>query len=415
MIESVSTWPSVQLRHRSAPLLREREQYLTHLLNRGLDTRQVRTVAAYLLHIVRTMDLTSLRCVELAEIQLAAERWAEYKGPERRGTNSLTSPTVFARLARAWLGFHNCVSLPSAPVPAFGAQLAAFAVELGSKRGLSLATVNSYHQRTKGFLAWVSERHEKLSSVSVRDLDDFLAGKRDAGWSPSTIATQCQALRTFFRFAEEWGWTSANLVVGIRSPRVLKYTEAPRGPNWTDVRTLIRSAGGETPAELRAKAMLLLYGIYALRSSEVARLRLDDFDWRNETFTVRRAKRGGIQQFPIQYEVGEAILRYLRHGRPRCACRHVFLTLQLPYRPVGPAGMWGIVATRMRRAGVKSEHIGPHALRHACATRLLRKGSSLKEIAEFLGHRDARSVGIYAKLDKRALYQVAAFRLTGLR
>lgn len=45
---------------------------------------------------------------------------------------------------------------------------------------------------------------------------------------------------------------------------------------------------------------------------------------------------------PIQYEVGEAILEYLRNERPRCVW-HVFVTMQLPYRPVGPGGLWGII------------------------------------------------------------------------
>jgi integrase/recombinase XerD len=172
---------------------------------------------------------------------------------------------------------------------------------------------------------------------------------------------------------------------------------------------------GKTPADLRARAMLLLYSIYALRSSEVARLRLDDFDWRNETFTLRRSKRGGIQQYPIQYEVGEAILEYLQNGRPRCACRHVFLTLQLPYRPLSPVAMWSVVGKPMRRMNIECAHVGPHSLRHACATHLLKKGSSYKEIAEFLGHQDTRSVGLYAKFDKRSLLKVAAVSLAGLR
>jgi integrase/recombinase XerD len=61
------------------------------------------------------------------------------------------------------------------------------------------------------------------------------------------------------------------------------------------------------------------------------------------------------------------------------------------------------------------EHVGPHSLRHACATRLLKKGASLKEIADFLGHRNIKSVGIYARYDTRSLRKVAAFSLAGVR
>jgi integrase/recombinase XerD len=285
---------------------------------------------------------------------------------------------------------------------------------LTSKRGLSPATVRSYTQRTQDFLRWASSLHNDLALISMYDVDRFLMSKRDEGWQLATIATQCQALRTFFGYAEERGWCRPGMVRGIVSPRVPKYTDAPKGPNWTQVRQLIRSSRGTSPKDLRARAMLLLYSIYALRSSEVSGLRIEDFDWRNETFTVRRAKRGGIQQFPIQYEVGEAILDYLKRGRPRCACRHLFLTVRLPYRPLGPAGMWGIVGKRLKQMDVDSDQ-GPHSLRHACATRLLKQGSSLREIAEYLGHQDMRSVGIYAKYDKRSLHKVAAFSLGGIR
>ena len=68
----------------------------------------------------------------------------------------------------------------------------------------------------------------------------------------------------------------------------------------------------------------------------------------------------------------------------------------------------------MKRLGIVSAHNGPHALRHACATHSLRRGASLKEIADFLGHRDTKSVAIYAKYDTRSLRKVAAFRLVGL-
>ncbi len=144
------------------------------------------------------------------------------------------------------------------------------------------------------------------------------------------------------------------------------------------------------------------------------RLRLSDFDWRDARFSVQRAKRGGVQVYPIQYEVGEAILRYLTKGRPRCTCRHLFVTLHPPYRPLKACSMWQITSCRMKRLEIVSAHYGPHALRHACATHLLRKGASLREIADFLGHRDTKSVAIYAKFDTRSLRKVAALRLAGL-
>jgi integrase/recombinase XerD len=409
LIEGLSSWPTVHRRHRAAPLLKEREQYMSHLLQIGWDARRVLGVGSLLIHIVHAMGLTSLRMVGLTEIDQAGERWTNtYRGGAR--AHGTASSLLFVMRARQWLRFHGRLILPAAPTGRFDAHLAQFksALEL---RGLASCTITLYVDRSQVFLQWLSERYNDLSRVSVNDVDDFLTSKREAGWRLRTLAGQCTALRSFFTYAEYRGWCLPSIWRGIVIPRSPKYTETPTGPTWAQVRQVIRSVGGKTPEALRARAILLLLSIYGLRASEVTRLRLDDFDWRNETFRVHRAKRGGIQQFPVQYEVGEALLNYLRNGRAHCACRNVFLTLQLPHRPLNPVTLGFIVRKRLKQMEVQSEHQGPHSLRHACATQLLKKGSSLKEIADFLGHKSTECVAIYAKHDRRSLRDVAAFSL----
>jgi integrase/recombinase XerD len=107
MLETVSPWPSVQLRHESAPLLNEREQYLTHLLQRGYSRVSVRGTAAYLVHVVRVMNMNSMRTVSLREIETAGRSWAAYKGPLRKRLSSRGSPRVFVQVAQKWLRFHE--------------------------------------------------------------------------------------------------------------------------------------------------------------------------------------------------------------------------------------------------------------------------------------------------------------------
>ena len=162
-------------------------------------------------------------------------------------------------------------------------------------------------------------------------------------------------------------------------------------------------------------ASWFLCSIYGLRGKEVRTLTLEDFNWISETFTVRRAKSGRFQEFPIQFEVGEIILRYLQEARPACGIRQLFVTLKPPYRPLHQVTLGRIIKRRTINHGIESEYFGTHALRHACATELLRKGASLSEIADFLGHRDIRSVCVYAKFDSRSLKKVAAFSLAGVR
>jgi integrase/recombinase XerD len=409
LFDEISSWPSVHARHAAAPLLREREQYLATMLKRGNTRIYVRHVAAYLIHIVRLLKMTSLRKIELNEIEAAGREWVAYEDPLRK-TRPRT-PFVFVSIAQSWLRFHG--QLPTLPPSPFQPLIEEFA-EAMRIRGRSSATVNVNCYRAHRFLRWFGDQHSSLNSISLRHTDEFFASKRREGWSVNTISGYSQTLRIFFSYAEVRGWCTPGIALGIQSPTRRSDNNRPKGPKWTEVKRLIASASGPSPRDLRDKAILLLFAIYGLRSSEVARLRFGDFDWHSETFTVHRAKRGGIQQFPIQYEVGEAIIRYLQHGRPRSATDYVFVAAQLPHGLIRPGPMHQLVTTRMLALGIKPEQLGPHSLRHACATRLLKKGTSLREIADFLGHRNLKTVSIYARLDTRALRKVASFSMAGV-
>ena len=411
LFDEISSWPTLHARHKAAPLLPEREQYLAYMLKRGVSRVVVRSTAAYLIHIVRLLEMSSLRKIELKEIEAAGRGWAAYEGPLRKKLKRPGAPCMFVRIAQSWLRFHGL--MPTVSPSPFQPQIEEFA-EAMRLRGLSSATVEARCYRLLRFLRWFGDQHQSLNPISLHSIDEYFATKRRDGWSVSTIATNSQTLRSFFRYAELRGWCAAGIALGIQSPKTRRSDNRPKGPKWTEVRRLIASASGSSPSDLRAKAVLLLFAIYGLRSSEVAQLRFSDFDWHSETLTVRRAKRGGIQQFPIQYEVGEAIIGYLQRGRPRSATDYVFVAAQLPHGRIRPGPMHQIVSTRMLALGIKPEQLGPHSLRHACATRLLKKGTSLREIADFLGHRNLKTVSIYARLDTRSLRKVAAFSMAGV-
>jgi integrase/recombinase XerD len=415
MIESIILEePAARTRYRTAPFLAEREQFLAHLLGRGMSLPRLRSISGYMIQIIRLMGLTKFRTVELDEITKAGESWAACRRPDRRRGSGKSSVFTLAYVAKNWFRFHGRLAVPSVPMHPFDKEIRDFTEFLRSTHGLSPFTVLGYSSRAKYFLTWLAERGGNLSRLSLNDIDEFFAAKRTQGWRLWTLANHAQALRAFLAHAGMRGWCASGLPAGIRTPTLPKYDGVPKGPTWKEVRRLLRYETKATAPSLRARAILSLCAIYALRSSEVADLRLCDIDWREETLSIKRAKRGGFQRYPLQYEVGEAILRYLTKGRPRCPCRHVFVTLGQPYRPLSPSAMWQIASLRLRRLGIRSEHQGPHALRHACATHLLRKGASLKEIADFLGHRDSKSIGIYARYDTRLLRQVAAFGLSGL-
>lgn len=416
MIKNLFALDCARARHWQAPFLREREDYLAYLMRQGANARRLREVATGLIRVNRFMEITEPRTITLEEIEAAATRWSldpEHKGRPR--SSGAESAYRFSIEAQNWFRYQGWLDTPSKATTVFAFHLKAFIEDLRFAGRYCESTIRSYGDRVRLFLLWLGDRYNNISELSVRDVDGYLESKQAGGMRVRTLASMCQALRTFFRFAATRGWCEVRLAKGIRSPRIPKYEEAPRGPTWRDIRRLIRSANGMEPTQLREKAILLLFAIYGFRTIEVARLSLDDLDWRGEILTIRRAKGGKLQKFPLQYEVGEAVLQYLRFARPRCGCRNLFVTRNPPHRPIHPTVLNPVVRRRIKALGISSENMGPHALRHSCATQLLKKGTSLKEIADFLGHSDLKCVSIYAKYDTRSLRQVADFSLGGLR
>ncbi len=412
MIETIFGFESTRIRQRQAPLLKERECFLAHLHGQGVTIGRLRSVASMLIHIIRLMKLGSLRMVALSEVKDAALQWTSDPHQIKRGRKS---PESFTALAVRWFRFADLISPLATAKTQNDMLIEDFRHYLESVRALSTETIRTHHTRVTRFMRWMSMRQTSLAKISISDIDDYLKSCRDIGFRPRTIASICSALREFFRYAELRHLNDAKVARNISSPRISKYDMKPKGPEWRDVRRLLDHGFGSTPAELRAAALLSLCSIYAIRSCEVVVLTLDDFDWVAETLTLRRAKSGRIQQFPLQFEVGETILRYLQKGRPRCSCRRLFVTLKPPFRPMRACSTWHIVSAHMKDLRIESENYGVHSLRHSCATQLLRKGSSLRDIADFLGHSDMKSVSIYAKYDSRTLKQVAAFSLAGLK
>ncbi len=404
---------SSRVRQRAAPLLVEREQFLMFMLDQGTSNRRLRSVASMLLHVIRLMSLETLRVVDIREIEEAALHWVanvEYKN--RNGQRK--SIALYKYVALKWLRFHGMVSECSSRIEPDDTYVDCFVHFLRAVRGMSPETIRTSRRRITAFLKWNSGLNRSLAAVTLNEIDEYLTYKLNTGYLPRSIASVCAALRLFFRFAETQGWNIAPIAGAIHRPRIPRYDVEPKGPQWHDVRRLLDHDFGSKPPEIRAAAIVSLCAIYALRSSEIVRLKLSDFDWMNEILTIKRAKSGRVQQFPIQFEVGEKIIRYLKHARPRCACRNLFVSLKPPYRPVDPTALWVVVASRMKRLEIKSRNFGAHSLRHACATQLLHEGSSLPDIAEFLGHRDLKSVSVYAKHDIHALKEVATFSLAGL-
>ncbi len=412
MFETIFTLCAAN-KHRLAPLLREREEFLAYLQSRGTGRGSLRIYSSRLNQIIRFLKLKRMRRVRPHEITIAARQWAKYQGEFRHLAAGPWSAPTFVWLAKRWLRFHGKLVLPS-PRFVFTDKLRTYAEFMESERRLSSVTIRGRIFQTTRFLRWCSQRRKlrQLSAISLNDVDGYFSANANR-WNLVSMSSSASRLRAFFIYAESRRWCRVGIAYGIKSPPVRAGSFMSDGPKWRDVLRLVRSTNGNTPVGIRARAIVMLVSFYGLRRGEVIRLQLSDFDWRERVFTVRRSKRGGLQQFPLRSDVSAAILRYIDTARPHSSCSRLFISFHPPFGSIHPVSINEIVRSRIERLQIKTKRKGPHALRHACATELLRRGSSLRDIADFLGHRNCQSVRTYAKFDMQTLRQVSDLDLVG--
>jgi site-specific recombinase XerD len=215
------------------------------------------------------------------------------------------------------------------------------------------------------------------------------------------------ALRGFFRYLRQRGEINTALAGCV--PRVPNYSfsTVPKFLTAGSVEKILRRTDQSTPRGHRDYAILMLLARLGLRTCEVVRLELGDVDWESGQITIR-GKGGRWSKLPLPPDVGEALAVYLQHDRPRCSTRRLFVTQRAPITGLSTGcAIVKSVARALKKAGIVSERKGGYLFRHTLATEMLGRGASLQEIGEVLRHRKADTTRIYAKVDFRALRNLA--------
>lgn len=400
MHESLFVHGAILAHYRSAPLLTERERFLQHCADQG-HTRGGLEKLAWLLRIVAESSIARQSVVRRVDFARMARA---YCGSTR---------TVVVRAAIEWFLFKGRPQIEAPPKGPFADELAAFEMYMREERGLSPQTVRTRHEQLRPFLDTIEHdrRLRSLRQITPQCIDRYLIEQSEKGWSRASLFTLTGTLRSFFHYAEMKRWCPSGLAAATDAPTLYAQESLPRGPEWDQVKALIASIQGHDPVTIRDRAVILLLAVYGLRRGEVAALRLEDLDFENELIRITRPKSRRTQQYPLVGSVGNALLRYLRHARPQCDCREVFLAIKAPRRALSAGSISAIVRWRLRAIGARGIPCGAHGLRHACARHLLAKGFSFKQIGDQLGHRRAASTSIYAKVDLKGLREVAELSL----
>lgn len=225
--------------------------------------------------------------------------------------------------------------------------------------------------------------------------------------SRSEAKTTVKALRMFLRFLIAQGLCSSGLDQAIPRLADWRLSNLPRYLPSDDVERIIDACDARTPIGCRDRAIILLLARLGLRGGDIAALRLEDIDWADASIQVSGKGRRQVR-LPLPQEVGDAILEYLKRGRPPVNDDHLFIKGVAPLGPLGSGSRVStLVARAIRRAGIDAPSYGAHVLRHSAATAMLRQGISLNGIAAILRHRSIETTVHYAKVDLALLQEVA--------
>ena len=209
----------------------------------------------------------------------------------------------------------------------------------------------------------------------------------------------------FLRFLISRGDCIPGLDHAIPTVARWRLASLPKYISADDVERLINSCDSTEPLGARDRAILLLLARLGLRPSDVSMLRLSDLEWSDGTLTVSGKNRRETR-LPLPQDVGDAILHYLEHGRPRVSSDRVFITTTAPLVPVSRHVISRAVRRALRRTNISAPMEGALLLRHSAATNLLRDGASLSAIGVILRHSSVDTTRVYAKVDVGLLNEI---------
>jgi len=383
------------------PLMPYARGFAEELARLGFTTFSARGQLGLAAHLSRWLAGAGLDPMALTTVTVDAFLVARRAG----GYSAYLTPKALGPL----LGYLRGLGVAPQPVVAAPASCAEELVEryrgyLLVERGLQVKVARGYVDLVRPFIAArVRADGVELGALTAGEVTAFLVAA-SRGLAPKRTQRLATALRSLLRF-----WHVEGLIAGPLAQSVPKVAHRRAGLvralEPAQVAAMLSGCERDSSAGGRDLAILMLLARMGLRAGEVAGLQLDDIDWRRAEITIR-GKGSRRDRLPLPVDVGQAVVGYLRHGRPVTALdRSVFIRIKAPRRGLTSTGVTKVVAAAARRAGLGT--IYAHRLRHSAATSMLAHGASLTEIGQVLRHRRALTTAVYAKVDTGALRELA--------
>lgn len=281
-----------------------------------------------------------------------------------------------------------------------------FMVYLHNVKKTSTNTEMSYHRDLNKLKSFLAQRGiDKVALISEENLLFFVKELENQQFKAATVSRHIASVKAFFHYLSEQNAVEEDVARNLHAPKIEK--KLPEIMSMEEAANLLEQPSGNSPKELRDKAMLELLYATGIRVSELVSLKLDDLNQRMGYIICNVGNK--TRMIPYGNKAKEALQMYLGEGRNALLQGNSTDSLFVNCfgQPMSRQGFWKLIKGYARLAGIQSE-ITPHTLRHSFAAHLVENGADLRSVQEMMGHSDISTTQIYTALTQNHLREVYA-------
>ncbi|MCR4807498.1 MAG: site-specific tyrosine recombinase XerD [Lachnospiraceae bacterium] len=270
----------------------------------------------------------------------------------------------------------------------------------------SLNTEQSYHRDLKKLAVSLNEKGKSsLKDISDKDLLQYIDDMLKTGAKASTVSRSIASIKAFFHYMYSQERIDSDPSLTLKAPKIEK--KIPEILTTEEVVRLLEQPDGDTPKELRDKAMLELLYATGIRVTELINLHVTDVNLKMSYLVCREGNKERV--IPFGNEARDAILSYLKTARDAMilekSCDLLFANCSGQH--MSRQGFWKLIKYYAKKAGITAD-ITPHTLRHSFAAHLVQNGADLRSVQEMLGHSDISTTQVYATMNHNHIREVYA-------
>ena len=267
------------------------------------------------------------------------------------------------------------------------------------------STIRNKEQYLYEFFCYLERHLLTLDKLSIEVMEDFFSS---SDYSLASRHNCNSKLRIYFRYAYDNGITGKDNSVFVLKDNYNRYCKIPTTYDEDEIRRIIASVERSSAIGKRDYLILLLAAEYGWRSSDIVNSRFSQIDWDKNVIHFSQHKTEIPVAYPLLSSVGNAIIDYLKHGRPITDSEEIIVSAESAKKgqPLSPPTMHSVVAKYMDKADIKNwkcKKHGPHSLRHSLATNMLKKNVSMPIISTILGHHNTETTKVYLQVDTKKL------------